>query len=167
MPSLDALVAYSRAIDLSDQGKVEEAQKAMTALVSKSPTFAMAREKKQALLKSLEQFEERKKDLISGAVLEVNKRAPRALNVMRSWLANQRLLIEEMGQLEAYASADLRQLGLAELFRDARFFDSSSVNFQCERGDGRADGLRAAGPAHRWGRLQRRATAGSARFRRT
>ncbi len=75
VPSFDALVAYSRAIDLSDQGKHDEASKAMSALVSRSPTFAMAREKKQALLERLKQYEEQKKDLISAAVLEVGKRA--------------------------------------------------------------------------------------------
>jgi len=75
VPSFDALVAYSKAIDLSDQGKHDEASKAMAALVSKSPTFVMAREQKQALLRKLQEYEEQKKDLISAAVLEVGKRA--------------------------------------------------------------------------------------------
>lgn len=75
VPSLEALLAYSQAIDLSDQGKIDEAQKAMAAVVSKSPTFVMARERKQALVKGLEEFNARKKDLVSSAVLEVNKRA--------------------------------------------------------------------------------------------
>jgi TolB-like protein len=174
VPSLDALLAYSKAIDLSDQGKIDEAQKAMAAVVSKSPTFVMAREKKQLLLKALEEFELRKKDLVSSAVLDVNKRADAelakvksfgamkpdekkafivwrtaksrflarllkqslsfrggstrvirvgkeaaALDVMRNWVANQRLLVEELGQLEPHSSVDLAKLGLAELFRDA------------------------------------------------
>ncbi len=75
VPDFDALVAYSKAIDLSDQGKHDEASKAMTALVSKSPTFLMARERKQELLDKLKEFEARKKDLVSSAVLEVGKRA--------------------------------------------------------------------------------------------
>ncbi|MBL8955231.1 MAG: hypothetical protein JNK82_30935 [Myxococcaceae bacterium] len=75
VPSFDALVAYSKAIDLSDQGRHDEASKAMAALVSKSPTFVMAREKKVALLEKLKEYEERKKDLVSAAVLEVGKRA--------------------------------------------------------------------------------------------
>ncbi len=185
VPSLDALLAYSKAIDLSDQGKIDEAQKAMAAVVSKSPTFFMAREKKQLLLKSLEEFEERKKDLISSAVLEVNKRADAqlvkpfaslkpdekkvfvvwrtvkgrflarllkqslsfrdasqrvvrvgkeatALDVMRSWVANQRQLVDELKQLEPYASVDLDRLGLAELFRDAGLFDGSSLHILVE-----------------------------------
>lgn len=184
VPSLEALVAYSKAIDLSDQGKIEEAQKAMAALVSKSPTFVMAREKKQALLKALEDYEARKKDLISSAVLEVNKRADaelakgksfgtmsgdqkklfivwrtvkarflarllkqslsthggntrvvkvgseaKALEVMRGWLANQRSLIEELGQLEPHPSIDLARAGLAELLRDSGLIVDGSVNF--------------------------------------
>jgi len=80
VPSLEALLAYSQAIDLSDHGKIDEAQKAMAAVVSKSPTFVMARERKQTLLKSLEEFNARKKDLVSGAVLEVNKRADSELS---------------------------------------------------------------------------------------
>ncbi|MBS1151694.1 MAG: hypothetical protein H6Q89_3392 [Myxococcaceae bacterium] len=180
VPSLDALLAYSKAIDLSDQGKIEEAQKAMAAVVSKSPTFVMAREKKQALLKSLEDYELRKKDLITSAVLEVNKRADaelasassfssmkpeqklavamwrvvkgrflarvlkqslssrstslrvikvgqeaRALAAMRGWIANQRLLLDEVRQLEPRASMDPQQLGLAELLRDSGLLQGS------------------------------------------
>ncbi len=79
VPSFDALVAYSKAIDLSDQGKVDEAQKAMAAVVSKSPTFLMARERKQELLEKLKEFEARKKDIVTGAALEVGKRADQEL----------------------------------------------------------------------------------------
>ncbi len=75
VPSFEALVAYSKAIDLSDQGKVDEAQKAMAAVVSKSPTFLMARERKNELLKQLEEYESRKKDLVTASALEVGKRA--------------------------------------------------------------------------------------------
>ncbi|MBL8955550.1 MAG: hypothetical protein JNK82_32545 [Myxococcaceae bacterium] len=75
VPSFDALVAYSKAIDLSDQGKVDEAQKAMAAVVSKSPTFSMAREKKNELLEKLKEYEARKKDLVTASALEVGKRA--------------------------------------------------------------------------------------------
>lgn len=85
VPSFEALVAYSKAIDLSDQGKVDEAQKAMAAVVSKSPTFLMARERKQQLLEKLKEFEARKKELITGAALELGRRADQELD--RGWAA--------------------------------------------------------------------------------
>lgn len=73
VPSLDALVAYSNAIDLSDQGKLKEAQAAMQALVSKSPTFLLARERRDELLKRFEEYQLKKKDFISGSALELGK----------------------------------------------------------------------------------------------
>lgn len=73
VPSLDALVAYSQAIDLSDQGKLKEAQAAMQALVSKAPTFYLARERRDELLKRFEAYQEKKKDFISGAALELGR----------------------------------------------------------------------------------------------
>ncbi len=72
-PSLEALLAYSRAVDLSDQGRLEEAQAAMAAVVAKSPTFLLARDKKESLLKSLKELEQRRKEIISGSALEVGR----------------------------------------------------------------------------------------------
>jgi TolB-like protein len=51
--SLDALMKYSVAVDLADQGKLTEAQKAIDALVSSSPTSALARDRKAAIAKAL------------------------------------------------------------------------------------------------------------------
>jgi TolB-like protein len=79
VPDLDALLLYSKAIDLSDQGKLDEASAAMQAVVSKAPSFLMARERKQQLLKKLEEFEKRRKDLTTDAVLQLGKRAEAAL----------------------------------------------------------------------------------------
>lgn len=73
VPNLETLVAYSKAIDLSDQGKLEEAQAAMRALVSKAPTFLLGRERQQQLLKAFEEYQARKKDLITGSALELGK----------------------------------------------------------------------------------------------
>ena len=74
-PNLDALLQYSRAIDLSDRGRIDEAQKAMAAVVSKSPTFGMARERKEYLLKKLKEAEERRKDAVTDAVAALGKLA--------------------------------------------------------------------------------------------
>jgi TolB-like protein len=79
VPSLDALLDYSKAIDLSDQGKAEEAQLAFAALVSKAPTFLMARERKQQAVKALEEYSRRKKDLVTASALRVAMAADEAL----------------------------------------------------------------------------------------
>jgi TolB-like protein/tetratricopeptide (TPR) repeat protein len=79
VPDFESLLAYSKAIDLSDQGKLEEASAAMQAVVSKAPAFLMARERKQQLLKKLEEFEKRKKDMTTASVLELGKLSEQAL----------------------------------------------------------------------------------------
>lgn len=73
VPDLSALIAYSKALDLADQGKIDEAQAAFRALVSKSPTFLLARERQQEHLKAYEEYQKRKKDMIVGSVLELGK----------------------------------------------------------------------------------------------
>lgn len=73
VPDLDTLIAFGKALDLSDQGKLEEAQAAMRAVVSKAPTFLLGRERQQELLKRFEEYQKKKKDLISGSVLELGK----------------------------------------------------------------------------------------------
>ncbi len=73
VPNLETLVAYGKALDLSDQGKIDEAQAAMRAVVSKSPTFLLGRERQSELLKAFEEYQKKKKDLISGRILELGK----------------------------------------------------------------------------------------------
>ena len=73
VPDLDTLLSYSKAIDLSDQGKLAEAQAAMQAVVSKAPSFLLARERREQLLKAFQEYELRKKDLISDSALELGK----------------------------------------------------------------------------------------------
>ncbi len=70
---LATVVAYGKALDLSDQGKLDEAQAAMRTVVSKAPTFLLARERKDELLKRFEEYQKRKKDLISGSAVELGK----------------------------------------------------------------------------------------------
>ncbi|MFT3839479.1 MAG: CsgG/HfaB family protein [Myxococcaceae bacterium] len=79
VPDLDALIAYSKAVDLSDQGKVDEANAAISALVSKSPTFIMAREKREQILKHLEELQKLRKDMVTDAVLKIGKLADEAM----------------------------------------------------------------------------------------
>lgn len=79
VPDLATLVAYGKALDLSDQGKVDEAQAAMRAVVSKSPTFLLGRERQTELLKAFEEYQKKKKDLISGQIVELGKLVDKAL----------------------------------------------------------------------------------------
>ncbi|MDP3157997.1 MAG: CsgG/HfaB family protein [Archangium sp.] len=79
VPNLETLVAYGKALDLSDQGKIDEAQAAMRAVVSKSPTFLLGRERQTELLKAFEEYQKKKKDLIAGRVLELGKMVEEAM----------------------------------------------------------------------------------------
>ena len=79
VPDLDALIAYSKAVDLSDQGKIDEANAAINALVSKSPAFFMARERKQEILKHLADLQKLRKDMMTDSVLKVGAMAEAAL----------------------------------------------------------------------------------------
>jgi hypothetical protein len=79
VPDLATVVAYGKALDLSDQGKLDEAQAAMRALVSKSPTFLLGRERQAELLKAFEEYQKKKQDLIAGSVLELGKMIDEAM----------------------------------------------------------------------------------------
>ncbi|MBI5546275.1 MAG: hypothetical protein HY901_20505 [Deltaproteobacteria bacterium] len=79
VPDLDVLLAYSKAIDLSDQGKEKEAQKAIQAVVSRSPAFLMARERKEQILKRLEEAEKRRAEVVTGSALELGRLSEAAL----------------------------------------------------------------------------------------
>lgn len=70
---LATVVAYGKALDLSDQGKLDEAQAVIREVVSKSPTFLLARERRDELLKRFEEYQQRKRDLISDSAVELGK----------------------------------------------------------------------------------------------
>lgn len=74
VPDLATVVAYGKALDLSDKGQLDEAQAAMRAVISKSPTFLLARERQAELLKRFEEYQKRKKDMIAGGAIELGKR---------------------------------------------------------------------------------------------
>ncbi len=79
VPDLAALLAYSKALDLTDQGKLEEARAAFEALVKSKPTFTLARDKKEQLLKRLEEASAKRSELITGAAAELAKRVDATL----------------------------------------------------------------------------------------
>ncbi|MFO0600117.1 MAG: CsgG/HfaB family protein [Myxococcaceae bacterium] len=74
VPDIATVIAYGKVLDLSDQGKLDEAQAAVRALVSKAPTFLLGRERQQELLKKFEEYQKRKKDLLNASVIELGKR---------------------------------------------------------------------------------------------
>ncbi|MEW5740431.1 MAG: FlgO family outer membrane protein [Myxococcota bacterium] len=113
-PNLDALLQYSKAIDLSDRGRVDEAQKAMAAVVSKSPTFGMARERKEYLLKKLQEYEARRKDLVTEAVGELGQLTETELAQVKDFAK-----LPEPAQQRALIIRGLRGQFLARLLKQA------------------------------------------------
>jgi len=85
VPTLAALADYGKALDLSDQGNVEEASKAFAALVSKAPTFGLARDRKAEIIKKLADLAERRKDMVTASVLAVSKEADLTLEKERGF----------------------------------------------------------------------------------
>lgn len=79
VPDLSALLAYSKALELGDQGKLDEANAAFAALVSARPSFLLARDKKDEMLKRLSESGARRTEVLGGAALELAKRVDAAL----------------------------------------------------------------------------------------
>ncbi|WP_044184944.1 CsgG/HfaB family protein [Hyalangium minutum] len=64
-PDVDTLLSYSKGIDLVDQGKLEEARVQLAAVVSKAPTFLLARERHEQLLARLKASEAKRGEVLS------------------------------------------------------------------------------------------------------
>lgn len=79
VPNLDAAALYSEALELTDQGKLEEAQAAMRKVVSTAPTFLLARVRQEQLLARFQEYQARKRELVTDTVLELAKRCSEAL----------------------------------------------------------------------------------------
>jgi TolB-like protein len=77
--NLQALLTYSAGVDLADQGKFDEAEKAFAKTISASPSFLLARDKKEGLKAFIEQSRARRKDAITEAVLAVSARCDEGL----------------------------------------------------------------------------------------
>jgi TolB-like protein len=63
-PDLDTLLSYSKGIDLVDQGKLQEASQQLAAVVSKAPTFLLARERHEQILARLKAAEQRRTETL-------------------------------------------------------------------------------------------------------
>lgn len=73
VPDAATLLAFSKALELADQGKLEESQAAMRAVVSKAPLFGLARERAEGLSKQFQEYQKLRRDMIVGAIVELAK----------------------------------------------------------------------------------------------
>ncbi|HYH98276.1 CsgG/HfaB family protein [Hyalangium sp.] len=78
-PDVDTLLSYSKGIDLVDQGKLEEARKQLAAVVSKAPTFLLARERHEQILARLKAAEAKRKETLTGTSDSLGQRAEQFL----------------------------------------------------------------------------------------
>ncbi|MBL8956082.1 MAG: hypothetical protein JNK82_35240 [Myxococcaceae bacterium] len=123
VPDLETLLSYSKAIDLSDQGKLAEAQAAMQAVVSKAPSFLLARERREELLKRFQAYELKKKDLVTGEALELGKRIDAVLADAAK--------LDTMDEKTAKRFLAMRMLKGRFILRSAKqYFSSKSEHFR-------------------------------------
>lgn len=111
-PNLEALLAYSTAIDLSDAGKEQEAQAKMQEVVSKAPGFLMAREKKEEILKKLKEVEKRRADMVTESALELARRTAAVLKETAAFES-----LDEKGQKRRLAARVAQARFLARLLK--------------------------------------------------
>ncbi|MBI5477917.1 MAG: hypothetical protein HY906_03615 [Deltaproteobacteria bacterium] len=72
-PSLKTLLDYSKALDLADKGKLAEAHQAMRLVVSSAPTFLLARDRRERILKQVEESARRRQETVSTSVISLIK----------------------------------------------------------------------------------------------
>jgi TolB-like protein len=112
VPDLKTLLAYSKAVDLADRGKLDEAHQALRQLVSRAPTFLMARAQKDRILKQLEAHGKRRTEIVSGAVVALGRAVDEGLKNERSFDR-----LDEAGQRRFLGLRILRGRVLARLLR--------------------------------------------------
>jgi TolB-like protein len=72
-PSIKTLLDYSKALDLADKGKLAEAHAAMRLVVSSAPTFLLARDRRERILKQVEESQKRRQENVSTSVVALVK----------------------------------------------------------------------------------------------
>ncbi|MBN1205044.1 MAG: hypothetical protein JXB05_08995 [Myxococcaceae bacterium] len=78
-PDMATLLSYSKGIDLADQGKLQEASQQLAAVVSKAPTFLLARERHEQILARLKAAETRRTEVLSDVGEALGQRAEQFL----------------------------------------------------------------------------------------
>ena len=71
VPDVDTLVEYSRGIDLADQGLYDDAEKALAKVISKAPSFAMARTKRDEFIKRMAAARKVRTDIRAGRTVDM------------------------------------------------------------------------------------------------
>lgn len=64
VPDVDTLLAYSKGVDLADKGRYEDASQAMTSVIQRAPTFALARLKRDEILARMTAASARRKEIL-------------------------------------------------------------------------------------------------------
>jgi TolB-like protein len=82
-PDVDTLLRYSQGIDLADQGKLQEATQQLATVVSKAPTFLLARERHEQLLARLKAAEAKRAEALSDVHETLGQRAEQFLQTHR------------------------------------------------------------------------------------
>lgn len=110
-PDVDTLLRYSQGIDLADQGKLQEATQQLAAVVSKAPTFLLARERHEQLLARLKAAEAKRVEALSDVHQTLAQRA-------EQFLQNHRQAeLDEAGSLMLLGYRRLRMLSLLHTLR--------------------------------------------------
>jgi TolB-like protein len=78
-PDVLTLVSYSKGLDLVDQGKLQEASVQLASVVSKAPTFLLARERHEQILERLKASEERRIETLEDLHEVLGQKAERFL----------------------------------------------------------------------------------------
>jgi TolB-like protein len=78
-PDVATLVSYSKGLDLADQGKLQEASVQLASVVSKAPTFLLARERHEQFLERLKASEERRIETLEDLHEVLGQKAERFL----------------------------------------------------------------------------------------
>jgi TolB-like protein len=78
-PDVLTLVSYSKGLDLADQGKLQEASVQLASVVSKAPTFLLARERHEQFLERLKASEERRTETLEDLHEVLGQKAERFL----------------------------------------------------------------------------------------
>ncbi|HEY3356608.1 MAG TPA: CsgG/HfaB family protein [Polyangia bacterium] len=109
---IQTLLAYSKAVDLADRGRLDEAHRAMMQVVSRNPMLLMARDARERILKQLDASGKRRTELVSGAVVALGRICDQGLKNERGFDA-----LDEAGQRRFLALRLLRSRVLGRVLR--------------------------------------------------
>ncbi|WP_224363070.1 CsgG/HfaB family protein [Hyalangium versicolor] len=110
-PDVDTLLSYSKGLDLADQGKLQEASQQLATVVSKAPTFLLARERHEQILARLKAAEARRTEALSDVHTTLGQRAEQFLE------SHRQSELDEAGSSMLLGYRQLRMLSLLHALR--------------------------------------------------